>query len=135
VSVAHAGSVLAVDIPTSGVRELVTGLQAPHGFVPLGDGRILGADTRRGRAIVIGTDGLPTDQFLLEGLGEKSGRERSGTEWLQKAVPFPGGIIMIDEARDRLWLVSTLRKRYRGIALPPNWRVHTVTVDSNEPAL
>lgn len=126
VSLAHLGAILTISRTGEAWDVIASGLQAPHGFTPHQNG-LLGADTRRGRALFWGCDrGLPTE-IRVEGMEGRTGREISGTEWLQKVVPLSDSLVLlVDEARNMLWLVDTIHRRYRGIETLANWRIHSV---------
>lgn len=121
VTLFHQGEAIAIDPETNEATGILSGLQHPHGLMPLTGGRLLVTDTSSGRFFVM--NGEPRPQRVIS-VSRMPGIVRTGAapEWLQNTVPLENGILAaIDMHRAKLWLIDINTRRYRGIDLPQNW--------------
>ena len=125
-TLAQLGHAVILDRQTERPEIVLTGLQAPHGFVPMQDGFVI-CDTQRGRMLQLDKRFNVRRQIYLSGLGGVTNRRIDGVEWLQGAAHLRDDLfLLIDGARDCIWLIDVASRKYRKIAHSDRWRVHRV---------
>jgi hypothetical protein len=124
-TIAHLGHAITIDRPSGESTIQVTGLQAPHGLSPINDGFVL-CDTQRGRLLLLDKSFEVQREVHLSSLGGKNDRwRRDGDEWLQAATQVEEGLfLLVDGARNCLWLIDVVHETFRRIGHPIDWRVH-----------
>jgi hypothetical protein len=123
-TLAHLGHAAILNRTTGEIEITITGLRAPHGFIPFDDGYIA-CDTQRGRLILLNKSFDVEKEIYLTGMGGLTDRKRDGAEWLQGAAHIENGLfLLIDGARDCLWIIDIHKKKYRRIKFSNTWRVH-----------
>lgn len=124
---AHAGTCFLIDRSTGDTVLHVAGLQAPHGFCRMAPGRFAVADTRRGRIVFTNRDGTLYKAVYLGQLADQSTKKRDGVEWTQNVSRIDSDVVLVvDDPRNRIWIIDVPGRRYRGISIPDGWRIHQV---------
>jgi hypothetical protein len=123
ITMAHLGACFTINRSSASAVPLLTGLQAPHGLVNLPGGGLCVADTRRGRILILGEGGAVKRAIYFQGLPGLTDRRRDGFEWIQNVASMAPNVLF-DGGRDCIWLIDIVRRTYRGIKTPSDWRIH-----------
>ncbi|WP_313918268.1 hypothetical protein [Tahibacter sp.] len=126
VTLFHHGRAVTVDRSSGSAREVMTGLLNPHGFEPGWNGEYTVTDTRRGQVIFFSPN-FDVKYVLTFDACEPSASRADLGEWLQNVLHLDAGLYgAIDIHRSCIWLFEPTTRRYRRIAVDPDWAVQNV---------
>lgn len=126
VTLFHHGRAVTVERSSGAAREVMTGLLNPHGFEPGWNGEYTVTDTRRGQVVFFG-QGFELKYVLTFDACEPAHSRADLGEWLQNVLHLDGGLYgAIDIHRSCIWLFEPATRRYRKIAVDPDWAVQNV---------